>query len=212
MIKISQTSKLKARSWSLPALETCPGARTKGGALVEACQGCYATTGNYRFPSVKAPREHNKEDWKRPEWVADMVSELDADRYFRWFDSGDLYRVELAEKVLQVMEQTPHCNHWIPTRSHKSPRIEMILRRMEALPNVVVRRSSDSVTGEADANHGSTIIPTPEDAHPGMFVCGAYSRDGKCGDCRACWSKDVPLVAYPAHGQKMRKVIRIAVA
>ena len=107
MIKLSKASKMPCRSWSLEALETCPGSKNPDGTLVDACAGCYATTGNYRFPNVRAPRQHNKEDWKRPEWVSEMVAELDNDRYFRWFDSGDMYDVRLASKILEVMSQTP---------------------------------------------------------------------------------------------------------
>ena len=89
MIKLSKPSKMPCLSWSLQALDTCPGSKKLDGSLVDACKGCYATTGNYRFPNVKAPREHNREDWKRAAWVDDMVSALDNSRYFRWFDSGD---------------------------------------------------------------------------------------------------------------------------
>jgi hypothetical protein len=82
MIRISVTSKLDGiRSWSLQALETCPGSVSSGGGLVDACKGCYATTGNYRYPNVKAPRSENKEDWKRDSWVSDMVRELDKDQF-----------------------------------------------------------------------------------------------------------------------------------
>lgn len=38
-------------------------------------------------------------------------------------------------------------------------------------------------------------------------VCDAYERDGKCGDCRACWDRDVAVVAYPAHGKRIRHQI-----
>jgi hypothetical protein len=74
MIKLSKTSKLDGiLSWSLQALDTCPGSKDSLGELVPACQGCYATTGNYRFANVKKPREFNREDWKRDDWVEDMV-------------------------------------------------------------------------------------------------------------------------------------------
>jgi hypothetical protein len=89
-IKLSKAGKMPCRSWSLQALTTCAGSVGDKGKLVPACVGCYATTGNYRFPNVKAPREHNQRDWKRDAWVADMVAELDNDRYFRWFDSDGL--------------------------------------------------------------------------------------------------------------------------
>ena len=210
MIKLSKTKKLNARSWSLQALTTCPASKDSNGELVAACKGCYATTGNYRFKNVKAPREHNKKDWKRSDWVADMVQELDSDRYFRWFDSGDMYSLGLANKMLEVMKATPHCNHWLPTRMHKFDKFSEVIAQMEALPNVVVRLSSDSVTGGCiEGEHTSTIIPTPADAPTGATVCEAYVNEGNCNGCRACWSKDVKTIAYPAHGVKMGKVIRL---
>ncbi len=53
-VKLSVTSKLDGiRSWSLQALETCPGSLGSNGELVDACRGCYATQGNYRYPNVK---------------------------------------------------------------------------------------------------------------------------------------------------------------
>jgi hypothetical protein len=206
MIKLSKASKMPCRSWSLQALVTCPASKDANGELVAACAGCYATTGNYNFPNVKAPREHNKDDWKRSQWVDDMVNELDSDRYFRWFDSGDLYDIRLARKVLEVMKRTPWVRHWLPTRMHKFDKFVPVLEEMQTLPNVVVRLSSDGVNGETiEGITTSTIVPTSEQAPKNATVCEAYERDGKCGQCRACWNKDVSLVAYVAHGKKMER-------
>ncbi len=217
MIKLSKAGKMPCRSWSLQALDTCPASKNKDGSLVDACKGCYATTGNYRFPNVKAPREHNKEDWKREDWTNDMVNELDNDRYFRWFDSGDMYDLRLGLKIYDVMKATPHCNHWLPTRMHKFPKFAKLIADMESLPNVVVRKSSDSINGElTNGKTTSTIIPTADTpinasttgAHAGSIkVCDAYEREGKCGTCRACWDKSVTVIAYPAHGKKMISII-----
>ena len=110
MIKLSKTSKMprKCKSWSLEALKTCPGSIKsviKGIIeLVDACKGCYATTGMYNMPNVKAPRISNKEDWKRKDWVDDMVSAIFNDELFRWFDSGDAYDLRLTKKIKQVIE------------------------------------------------------------------------------------------------------------
>ena len=211
MIKLSKAGKMPCRSWSLQAIDTCPASIGSDGELVDACKGCYATTGNYRFPNVKKPREHNKEDWQRDSWVDDMVAELDNDRYFRWFDSGDMYHIQLARKMLEVMKRTPWVRHWLPTRMHKFAKFGLVLLEMNSLPNVVVRLSSDSVIGETiPGANTSTIIPTPEKATTEMTVCEAYSRDGKCGPCRKCWDKDVNVIAYPAHGREMIKVINLA--
>ena len=211
MIKLSKTSKLDGiLSWSLQARDTCPGSIGDNGQLVAACAGCYATAGNYRYPNVKAPREHNRGDWQRDTWVDDMVQALDASRYFRWFDSGDMYAIGLAEKIHQVMQATPWCKHWLPTRMAKFPKFQPIIAAMQELDNVTVRFSSDSVMGDYVAGlHGSTIVPNADSAPSEAFICGAYEREGKCSGCRACYDKNVPLIAYVAHGRSMAKVIRI---
>jgi hypothetical protein len=139
-----------------------------------------------------------------------MVAALDSDRYFRWFDSGDMYTVALAEKMLDVMTRTPWVKHWLPTRMHKFPKFRQVLAQMAALPNVSVRFSSDSVTGAYTKGlHGSVIIPTPADVKKGMTLCQAYANEGKCSGCRACYDKKIKTIAYPAHGVTMHKVIRI---
>lgn len=209
-VKLSKTSKLDGiLSWSLNALDTCQGSIdpvTK--ELVPACQGCYATTGNYRFPNVKAPREFNKANWQNDAWVSDMVKALDSSRYFRWFDSGDMYSIDLAEKILQVMIKTPWVKHWLPTRMHKFTKYDTVINKMMQLENVVVRLSSDGVQGEII--NGLTTSTIFSDTLPvGAFECKAYQNDGKCNGCRACYSKDVQVIAYKAHGKNMAKVIKI---
>ena len=205
MLKLSKASKMPCRSWSLQALDTCPASKDASGDLVDACKGCYATSGNYRFPNVKAPRVHNREDWKRDTWVADMIQELDNDRYFRWFDSGDIYDVRLARKILEVCESTPWVKHWIPTRMHKFPKFTLVLQRLQSLPNVVLRLSSDSIMGETIEGPTTSAIATLVDAPKGSFVCEAYTRGGKCDTCRACWDKSISVVTYIGHGKSMVK-------
>ena len=216
MVRISKTSKLDGiLSWSLQAIETCPGSVAPGGGLVEVCQGCYATAGRYRMANVKEPRAANKIDWERADWVADMVAALDTSRFFRWFDSGDCYSVKLAEKILSVMQATPHVRHWLPTRMYKFRKFSAVFAAMSALPNVVVRFSGDNVHkaeySPTAGRHESAVIADPA-VPTTASVCRAYEHEGKCNGCRACWSKDVPAIAYPAHGKSMHKVIRLKIA
>ena len=209
MVKLSKTSKLDGiLSWSLQAIDTCPGSAAKGGGLVDACKGCYATTGNYNFPNVKAPRAYNREDWKRDTWVSEMVQALDSSRYFRWFDSGDMYDLSLANRILAVMQLTPWVKHWLPTRMHKFIKFQHTIDAMQELPNVVVRFSSDSVDGSIIPGVTTSTIFSGE-LPPGSTECQAYKHDGKCNGCRACYDKSVPVIAYKAHGVKMAKVIKI---
>jgi len=119
-----------------------------------------------------------------------------------------MYDIRLAERILMVMVRTPWVSHWLPTRMHKFDKFKSVIRDMQGLPNVVVRFSSDSVTGEViEGNTTSTIFSDklPENA----FECKAYEHEGKCNGCRACYDKDVKVIAYKAHGIKMAKVIKI---
>ena len=208
MVKLSKANKMPCRSWSLQALETCPAARDDKGDIVPACKGCYALAGNYHFKNVKASRAYNKKDWQRDDWVNDMVAELDNDRYFRWFDSGDMYHIKLAEKIYEVCKRTPWIKHWIPTRMYKEKfkKFHAVLEKFNELNNVIVRYSSDSINGEIvqGAKYSSTII-TEEQIKDSQNVCYAFENNGKCGTCRVCWDKSISVVSYVGHGQSMKK-------
>jgi hypothetical protein len=91
---------------------------------------------------------------------------------------------------------------------HKFIKFQHTIDAMMALPNVVVRFSSDSVNGEIIP--GQTTSTIFSDTVPaGAVECQAYQHEGKCNGCRACYNKDVPVIAYKAHGIKMAKVIKI---
>ncbi len=204
--KLSNTTKMPGKSWSLNAWETCPGARGDNGEPVDACSTCYALTGAYQFPVVIASREHNRMDWQNPDWVDAMVKLVSKQKWFRWFDSGDVYTPKLAQKIYNVMLQTPETNHWLPTRSYKVPEIYDWLISMSLLGNVAVRYSSDSKDGERlDFGNNSTIIQYKDDFvnEKGVSLCRAAERGGSCGSCRACWSNRVDTIVYPFHGKKV---------
>jgi hypothetical protein len=204
--KLSNTSKMPGKSWSLPAWETCPGARDDNGSPVDACSMCYALTGAYNFPGTIAAREHNLADWKRHDWVDAMVKAIGKAKYFRWFDSGDVYHSHLATKIEKVIRATPNCQHWLPTRSYKNAAIHQALESIAKLNNAVVRYSSDSREGERlDFGLNSTIIQNKNDFIPekSYALCLSGERGGKCGSCRACWSKAISTIAYIHHGNKV---------
>jgi hypothetical protein len=94
---------------------------------------------------------------------------------------------------------------------HKFTKYQQVLTKMQALPNVMVRPSSDAIDGSFTSGvHGSTILPDATSVPVGVTLCRAYENGGKCSGCRACYDKSVAVIGYPAHGRKMAKVIRIA--
>jgi hypothetical protein len=207
---LSRTSKLGCFSWSLQALETCQGSIGKDGKLVEVCQGCYATQGFYHMPDAIALRKSNKEDWQADDWVERMVKALVKQKKFRWFDSGDIYSVDLAWKIYDVCRLTPHVKHWLPTRMHKFTKFSRVIDALNTLDNVVVRFSSDNVGQHIDGLYVSLVVDAYKHVDK-THVCPSSLQDGKCLTCRACWSKDVQSVAYVAHSKKMGKIIRMKV-
>ena len=215
-VKLSNTSKLGVKSWSLQAINTCPASIGDNGQLVDACKGCYATSGNYRFASVRASREFNKQAWQDDNFVNDFVKALKKESFFRFFDSGDMYSIKLAEKILLIMQLTPHVIYWLPTRMHKFEKFHAIIKKMQTLPNVVVRLSSDSIKGEivnSDlTSTNSTIISEHEidNLDKNIKVCSAFYQGGKCLTCTDCYNKEIKTIAYVAHGTSMKKLIKTA--
>lgn len=215
LVHLSKTSKLGTLSWSLQALNTCPASvNLETGELVDACKGCYATAGQYNYSTVKAPREYNRWAWKQEDFVEQFVNALQGVSHFRWFDSGDMYSIELASKMWNIMERTPNTKHWLPTRMHKFKKFHSVLNAMNELENVCVRLSSDSIMGEhvekpitVHTENNSTIIPSDYVAgfeKDGAFICKAPEQGGKCLKCRACYDKDIKTIAYIGHGRVMK--------
>tara|TARA_R100001594_G_scaffold92853_1_gene127176 strand:- start:1285 stop:2010 length:726 start_codon:yes stop_codon:yes gene_type:complete len=231
--KISKTSKMPSESWSTRAWDTCPAKiNLKTREVDDACKTCYARFGHYRMPTVEKAREHNERAWKDDIFVPYMVNYLEPHRLFRWFDSGDMYHIRLAEKIYEVCKQTEWCRHWIPTRMYKIDKFKDVIDRLNNLPNVVVRFSSPSIVGEViEGRYTSTIIPS-KDYKTKAKVCYAYLTDkkgrvwraedkerltkeqireqdfGHCGTCRSCWSKEEQTIAYVGHGQVMKSVLK----
>lgn len=198
MIKLSKTSKMPCQSWSIPAGgKYCPGSKD-----AEVCEDCYAQKNFYNMPVVKNSRAHNAEDWKRDEWVTQMVRLIKHEPYFRWFDSGDLYHPELAHKILQVLLDTRDTLHWLPTKMHGINGMSHWLTRLNQHKNMTVRWSSKTVNKVMPSyTHKTTSVVLSRgvywsDALPEVFRCPAPTQDHKCGDCRACWDKTVQTVGY----------------
>jgi len=211
-VLLSKAGKMPCKSWSLQAGDTCPGSINRDTKeVIEVCKDCYAKSGFYRMDNVRLPREHNRKDWKRTEWADEMVQALDTERYFRWFDSGDVYSTALAQKIYEVIRRTPWCKHWLPTKSYTIPKIRYWLDRIKSLPNASVRYSSPSTHGEYTEEHGSVVVQEVTDlvGWNNAVACEAYTRGGKCDSCRACWDKDVSLILYPLHTPKKKINIQI---
>lgn len=197
---LSNPSKMPGYSYGLPAKECNVGGKLRKVAN-SVCSFCYAQKGMYTFPVVLKAQYRRLESLSHPLWGDAMVTLITGQEVFRWHDSGDIQSLEHLVQIIEVCKRTSLTKHWIPT---KEKAIVAEYRRLygDFPPNVVVRVSSPMVNMRLQptltVTHTSSVH-TPGQAHGGSVVCDAYTRDGKCDQCRRCWDKDIVDISYPKH-------------
>ena len=190
---LSAPGKMPEGSYNLPAVACITGAKLRE-IPGTPCYGCYAFKGRYNFPNVKDALARRLESITHPDWVQAMAVLIKGKKHFRWHDSGDLQGPEHLKKIFQVCKLTPETSHWLPTQERK---LLQFLDPAIIPTNLVIRLSNaknDTVPGQA-WSHWSTVVTKPRAGH----VCPAPEQGNSCGDCRACWSKDVYEVQYKIH-------------
>ena len=206
-VKMSKASKMPCQSYSIPAAE-CKVGGTLRGVKGSTCEKCYARKGRYLFGAVMASRYHNFEHLMlcqrdadaRANWVRQIAGAVANDRFMRWHDSGDLQGLWHLEMIVEVAKAAPWCQFWLPTREYAVV-TDYLLEHGNFPGNLTVRLSAlmrgkpmmINSTMAAAGVVGSTV------GFEGGSECPAYHRDGKCGDCRACWDRSVASVNYPLH-------------
>ena len=194
---------MPCKSFALPAMKTCLGAINSEGKIKDVCRGCYAMKGSYQWRPAKALRENNRLSVSNElhSFASDMLKLLKKEKnhYFRWFDSGDVFDNDFLYEIYKVCKQSPEINHWIQSKAREILD-NSTWEKLEALDNVKVRYSSDSINGEYNSLHGSTAIqPKQKYDDNKVFKCPVdYDQIKKCGNCRACWHSD-KVIAYNFH-------------
>ena len=210
---MTQTSKMPCKSYSLPTVACITGfkmAQLPG----SICASCYANKGNYKmYANNIEPAQHARLDSvlqacadttgeMAADWVNAIISMIGSDSYFRWHDSGDLQSVEHLELIVLVCELTPNCKHWLPTREYGTIKayidlygafpsnLTVRLSAMYADKPVIIPKSLQGIPGITASNVHSKSPAIGE-------TCKAPTQQGKCLDCRACWSDTV--ISYAMH-------------
>jgi hypothetical protein len=186
---LSAPSKMPGPAYNLPAQACITGAK-----LVKVpgsvCHGCYALKGRYRFPNVKEALARRLASLTNPEWIPAMVVLIDNTPWFRWHDSGDLQSVQHLINIFEVCKLTPETMHWLPTREAK-----FLPLSTDSIPkNLIIRLSGHKIDRPAAGFWPWTSTVVTE-----MKSCPAKEQGNQCLDCRACWTRDVPNIAYGLH-------------
>jgi hypothetical protein len=186
---LSAPSKMPGPAFNLPA-QAC----ITGSKLVKipgsVCAGCYALKGRYRFRNVKEALARRLAGLTHPEWIPAMVVLIDNTPWFRWHDSGDLQGVQHLKNIFEVCKLTPETSHWLPTREAK-----FLPLSTDSIPkNLIIRLSGHKIDKPAPGfwPWTSTVVTVEKS-------CPAAEQGNQCQDCRACWTRDVPNIAYGKH-------------
>jgi len=140
----------------------------------------------------------------------------------RWFDSGDLQSVEMLRAIILTCELTPEISHWLPTREAKI--VKDYRKQYGKEPDNLVIRVSATMVGDGPIkNHSNTSTVHRKNETVYGKECLAYRTNkdniivdletfkamtkpekkvedfGHCGDCKACWSKEIENISYPLH-------------
>jgi hypothetical protein len=201
--KISNgNTKMPGTTYAIDAFACVTGSKL---AQIEGtpCHSCYARKLQKLRPSVDQGWKANLAKWQASdptEWIASMVFQIgryNTDGYHRWFDSGDLQSLAMLDAIADVARMTPQVHHWLPTQERKL--FSDWLKLGNVLPdNLNIRVSAAKLDGDKPKGvNGSQVYTKGHD--PKGHACPARSQGNNCGQCRACWSKDVPLVSYPKH-------------
>jgi hypothetical protein len=189
---LSKPSKMPGWAYGIPAKECKVGSKlAKIPGTV--CHGCYALKGCYVFPVVQAAQYKRLAAIDNPLWVKAMAAQIlrRRSKYFRWHDSGDLQNLEHLKKIFAICRLTPDVNHWLPTREAG---IVQQVTPAEVPQNLIIRISATKVDGSPP-----TFWPYTSSVVTEKKTCPAAEQDNKCLDCRACWDRSVPNVAYGKH-------------
>ena len=208
---LSNPSKMPGKGWSLPAIEACPTGAKLAKIAGTVCAHCYATGGNYIYPSVaeslgerfRLVKEAMASAAGRRKWVKSMAHLVrkQSPEVFRWHDSGDVFSVAYLRMIFAVCRATPATKHWLPTKELGMLYRACVKQELAIPRNLCIRVSAYKVGKQLQlpkwaTRRGITTSSVGVDDGP---QCPAPQQNGECRNCRSCWDRSVPNKNYPQH-------------
>ena len=202
---LSTPSKMPCFSYNIPAWECKTGKKlmkVKG----STCNKCYAMKGRYVFNTTKSALYRRFVTIDKQMWVEAMtinIALLENSGFFRWHDSGDIQDNTHLDRIAQIAKNLPEIMFWLPTREYG-----FVKNYQKELPeNLTVRQSAHMVDSVKEVRNKIASITVSNEQKlkemelDNVAVCHATRPESshKCEDCRACWDKNVEIVAYFMH-------------
>ena len=183
-------------SFSLPAMETCPG-------KTEFCDRyCYATKGRFAWKKTKEELRMNLMAAQCKDFAGKIAAAIRQaePQAFRLHVSGDFYDYAYVGKWIQIAQLCPGVMFFGSTRSWRIPALNGRLQELAALPNVCLRASTDF-----------THVDQPDEGWSVLSIEGRgekcphdYGLVDHCMNCGKCWrNKKLDVKLKPRWGSKL---------
>ena len=201
----NKNRKLPFYSYGLPVKNCITGSKLSK-VKNSICSKCYAKRNMYNTQAVKKAHAKRLKGIRHPYFVKAMTYEINhitknqtEKKYFRWHDSGDLQSMKHLLKLIKIALSLPKIKFWLPTNERKF--IKSYLRSKRSFPiNFNERLSSIFIDHEPSKKHEFNTSSTFKNVKPiNSKICYSYKRHNQCGNCRACWSKNISNIAYKTH-------------
>lgn len=184
LVRGNEKTGRSVRTWSIPAVDTCPG------STIACREFCYATGHRYNMPSV---RQALADKWKAAletdtfiEQMSAELSHLRPGTVIRLHASGDFFSVGYIRAWITLARRHPSLAMYTYTRSWRVPGLRRELNILRRLPNVRVWASTDTDTGPSPK--GWLAAHTSEEFVPGQIACMEQTgAKGTCAECRLCF-------------------------
>ena len=169
------------------------------------CFYCYAKRNMFNTYVVKKAHLNRHKGIKHPNFIQAFTYELNhltkkqtEKLYFRWHDSGDLQSIKHLLKLVKISKLMKKINFWMPTSERKYIR-SYLKYKVEFPLNFSERVSSPIIDIEPKRFNYNTSSTFKKIKPINSKLCYSIKRGGKCGNCRACWHKNIRNIAYKMH-------------
>jgi hypothetical protein len=196
---LSSPSKMPCYGYSIPARHCITGGKLHK-VKQSICSVCYALKGRYVFPNVLAAMEKRFSSLHHVLWeqaITYLIRKREKSGFFRWHDSGDIQSENHLDMLCKVARNLPDITFWLPTREYSI--VSGYMEKHSIPDNLTIRLSAFMIDGEPPVAIAKRLNLVVSGVSKEGFNCPSSKQNGKCMDCRACWSKEHFVINYKQH-------------
>ena len=184
-ISMSNTKLGKIPSFSISAIDSCPGATTW------CMKACYASKVERIYKVAANAYARNFEATKDSDFVNLMNTEIakltkKGITTFRLHVSGDFYDVRYIYNWLKIVKANPTMTFFGYTHSWSVPNLLPHIGILRAQPNVILFASTDESTVGTPPKHWRIAFAGDSSINPHTKMVACLEQTGKVKDCVAC--------------------------